>query len=242
MEKLGYRLLALALFCGATFVCAYSALQSVVVSAEGASRAAPRVVVDAGHGGEDGGASSAEGTPESALNLQIALRLRDLFALCGIEPVMIRETDTAVYTGDCTTISQKKVSDLKNRVKMTTDAAPALLLSLHQNFFEQTKYRGAQVFFAKTAGSEQLAERIQHTLRTCVDPANHRRVKPSQGVYLMEHITCTGVLVECGFLSNAEEAKLLESGAYQKKLSLAVCGAITEYLSENTEKGSTDEV
>ena len=114
-----------------------------------------------------------------------------------------------------------------------------MLVSIHQNFFGQSKYRGAQVFFAKTDGSRELAERIQGALRTDVDPDNHRQVKPSQGVYLMEHVNGTAVLVECGFLSNPAETALLQAETYQKKLSAAVCGALTEWLSE---RGLEDEV
>lgn len=238
MEKLGRRLLAAALLLGAAFLCFYPVFYAGF-AAGGEADIPPRVMIDAGHGGEDGGAASVSGALESGINLDIALRVRDLLAFAGVQPLMIRTTDTAVYTGQCDTITQKKVSDLKNRVKTVNDAAPDLLVSIHQNFFEQGKYRGAQVFFAKSDGSRQLAETMQRTLRECVDPGNHREIKPSQSVYLMEHAECTAVLVECGFLSNAEEDRLLQSEGYQKKLSAAICGAVTEYLSE---KENTNEV
>lgn len=238
MEKLGRRLLAAALLLAAAFLCFYPVLSPLFAVSAGAV-IPPRVMVDAGHGGEDGGATSVSGISESGINLDIALRVRDLLAFAGIRPLMIRETDTAVYTGECTTITQKKVSDLKNRVRMVNEAAPELLISIHQNFFEQGKYRGAQTFFAETDGSRQLAETIQRTLRESVDPGNHRQIKPSQSVYLMAHVECTAALVECGFLSNAEEDRLLQSEVYQKKLSAAICGAVTVYLSE---KEKTNEV
>ena len=98
---------------------------------------------------------------------------------------MIRETDTAVYTGDCRTISEKKVSDLKNRAAAVNATPNALLISIHQNFFPEGKYRGTQVFYARTDGSEALAKRIQDTVRETVDPNNHRQIKKSQAVYLM---------------------------------------------------------
>lgn len=231
MEKLCRRLAAAALLLGAAFLCVYPLLRPDFAAS--AAAAMPlRVMIDAGHGGEDGGAMSVTGTPESGINLDIALRVRDLLAFAGVQPLMIRTTDTAVYTGSCASITEKKVSDLRNRVKTVNDAAPELLVSIHQNYFEQSKYRGAQVFFASSDGSRQLAETMQQTLRACVDPANRRQSKPAQSVYLMEHAACTAVLVECGFLSNPEEARLLQSDAYQKKLSAAICGAVTEYLSE----------
>lgn len=238
MDRKNQRILAAALLAGALFLCAFPLLRTPE-AAEAAAflpETPVTVILDAGHGGEDGGASTADGVLESGINLEIALRLRDLLAFAGVDTQMIRDTDTAVYSGDCRTISQKKVSDLKNRVSMVNTVENGLLVSIHQNYFEQTKYYGAQVFFAKTEGSKALAERIQQSLRENVDAANHRQCKPSQSVYLMEHIECTGVLIECGFLSNYEEAKRLQTDAYQKKLSAAICGAITEYLSEREER------
>lgn len=238
MDRKNQRILAAALLAGALFLCAFPLLRTPE-AAEAAAflpETPVTVILDAGHGGEDGGASTADGVLESGINLEIALRLRDLLAFAGVDTQMIRDTDTAVYSGDCRTISQKKVSDLKNRASMVSAVENGLLVSIHQNYFEQTKYCGAQVFFAKTDGSKALAERIQQSLRENVDAANHRQCKPSQSVYLMEHIECTGVLIECGFLSNYEEAKRLQTDAYQKKLSAAICGAITEYLSEREER------
>lgn len=228
------------LFIGAFFTCIhavnrwYAAVQTAQLA-----QAPVTVVIDAGHGGEDGGASAHDGTKESKLNLEIAMRVRDLLALAGVQTRMIRESDVAVYTGECRTISEKKVSDLKSRAKMVTQTNHALLLSIHQNFFEQSKYHGAQVFYAKTDGSEQLAQGIQNALRAGVDPDNHRQIKQSRSVYLMEHVDCTAVLVECGFLSNPQEAERLKQGDYQRKLTAAICGALIVYLGE---EGSTNEV
>ena len=238
MDRKNQRILAAALLAGALFLCAFPLLRTPEAADAAAflQETPVTVILDAGHGGEDGGASTADGVLESGINLEIALRLRDLLAFAGVDTQMIRDTDTAVYSGDCRTISQKKVSDLKNRASMVSAVENGLLVSIHQNYFEQTKYCGAQVFFAKTDGSKALAERIQQSLRENVDAANHRQCKPSQSVYLMEHIECTGVLIECGFLSNYEEAKRLQTDAYQKKLSAAICGAITEYLSEREER------
>ena len=238
MDRKNQRILAAALLAGALFLCAFPLLRTPEAAEAAAFLPETPVTasLDAGHGGEDGGASTADGVLESGINLEIALRLRDLLAFAGVDTQMIRDTDTAVYSGDCRTISQKKVSDLKNRASMVNAVENGLLVSIHQNYFEQTKYCGAQVFFAKTDGSKALAERIQQSLRENVDAANHRQCKPSQSVYLMEHIECTGVLIECGFLSNYEEAKRLQTDAYQKKLTAAICGAITEYLSEREER------
>lgn len=231
-------LLAAALFALVTAMCLYSAPR-LAVEAAAYREAAPVVVIDAGHGGEDGGASSPDGVLESGLNLQFALRMRDLLQFAGVETVMLRETDTALYSDGCRGIAEKKVSDLKNRVLRTNRAENAVLLSIHQNFFTEAKYRGAQVFYAKTDGSRELAEVIQTALRTGVDPGNRRQAKAAQGVYLMEHVTGTAVLVECGFLSNAAECAQLQKEGYQQRLSAAVCGALTGWLAE---RGTEDEI
>ena len=187
------------------------------------------IVIDAGHGGEDGGATSSSGRLESQYNLEIALRLDDLMQLLGYRTRMTRRTDTAIYQkGE--TIAQKKVDDLKQRVRISNSNDGNVLLSIHQNFFPEAKYHGAQVFYAKTPGSEALAEDMQAVLRACVDSSNHRRAKPSQSVYLMDKISCTGVLVECGFLSNELEAERLTQKDYQQRLSGAICGALCAYL------------
>lgn len=188
------------------------------------------IVIDAGHGGEDGGASSPGGRLESTYNLEISLRLNDLFHLLGYDTRMIRTTDTAVYTkGE--TIAQKKASDLKERVRIVNETENALLLSIHQNNFPDGRYSGAQVFYAETDGSEYLAKLLQEKLVTTLNPGSNRKAKKCGGVYLMAHIDCTGVLIECGFLSNAREEAMLRSGDYQKKLCCVIAATAGQYLS-----------
>ena len=190
------------------------------------------VIIDAGHGGEDGGATSVSGAQESQLNLAISLRLEQLLALTGFQTAMIRETDTSVYTGTCATITEKKVSDLKNRVATINAIPNGLVVSIHQNHFSESKYSGAQVFYASSNGSKELAGLMQSRLREALAPSNHREPKAASSVYLMEHIECTGILIECGFLSNPQEDLLLQDAAYQKKLACAIGSALAEYLSK----------
>lgn len=186
------------------------------------------LLIDAGHGGEDGGAVSCTGLAESGYNLEISLRLRDLCHLLGYKTKMIRQSDTAVYTTG-QTLAQKKASDLKHRVQIVNAAESAILLSIHQNHFPDSRYSGAQVFYAKTDGSQLLAQTLQEALAR--GTGSSRQHKASSGVYLMDHITCPGVLIECGFLSNpAEEAKLRDP-AYQKRLCAIIAGAVSGYLS-----------
>ena len=202
--------------------------QSAPTSAGGSGRC---IVIDPGHGGEDGGALSVDGTRESDINLAVSLRLRDLLRLCGLETALTREGDCALYDPACTTIAQKKSSDLRNRVHMLNEHPDAILLSIHQNHFSEEKYRGAQVFFNDAPGSEALANSLQEALRQGVDPGNHRQVKQALGVYLMEHAGNTAALIECGFLSNREEAMLLSNPAYQKKLICGICAGLLRDLS-----------
>lgn len=187
------------------------------------------LVIDAGHGGEDGGASDASGNRESTLNLEIALRTEALAALLGIPTVMVRRTDISVCDEGLPTIARRKVSDLRNRVKLVSDVERPLLLSIHQNHFSEAKYRGAQVFYAKDDHSRFLAQQLQEDLRLALEPSNHRKCKPAKGVYLMDNIACSGLLVECGFLSNLAEAERLQQADYQKKLAMAMLRAIAVY-------------
>lgn len=187
------------------------------------------VVIDPGHGGEDGGAVSCTGALESQINLEISLRLNDLLQFLGYDTKMTRRTDVSVYTQG-TTLSEKKISDLKQRVSMVNETPDALLLSIHQNQFTDGKYSGAQVFYASTAGSHALAEQTQAQLISALNPGSSRTCKPANGVYLMEHIACTGILVECGFLSNPQEEASLRTPEYQKKLCCVIATAAAQYL------------
>jgi len=187
------------------------------------------VIIDAGHGGVDGGATSCTGMLESGINLQIALRLDDLMHLLGYETQMIRRTDISVYT-EGTSIAQKKVSDLKERVRIINSTSNGLLISIHQNQFADSRYSGAQVFYAGTPGSEALAKQLQASFVGTLNPGSRRLAKKSSGVYLMEHIRCTGVLIECGFLSNPKEEALLRDAEYQKQLCCVIGTTLCIFL------------
>ena len=189
------------------------------------------LIIDAGHGGEDGGAVSLTGVPESGLNLAIALKLEQIMGLYGVSPMMLRTEDVALYDAGTQGIKEKKASDLRNRVKRVEAVENATLISILQNTFPESKYHGAQVFYANEASSLPLAQLLQDNLRSALDPSNSRvPMKIPDSVYLMNHITCRAVLVECGFLSNAEEAKLLASRDYQKKIAFTVFLSTLDFL------------
>lgn len=143
-------------------------------------------VIDAGHGGEDGGATSCTGILESTFNLDIALRLDPLMQLLGYPTAMIRTTDTAIHT-EGQTIAARKSSDLKQRVLIANTTKNAVLISIHQNYFRESKYSGAQVFYPRTSESDAIAKALQNAFRETVNPGSQRQAKPASGVYLMEH-------------------------------------------------------
>lgn len=190
------------------------------------------VIIDAGHGGVDGGATSCTGVLESKINLDIAKRVEDVMHLIGIKTLMIRDTDRSIHTQG-NSISEQKISDLKNRVKIINSTANALLVSIHQNHFSDSRYNGAQVFYAETSGSKELAHDLQKVLSNTLSKNNYRQIKKADGVYLMKKIECTGILVECGFISNPEEEAKLRNEEYQKKLSCVLAVTISNYLDQS---------
>ena len=187
------------------------------------------VVIDAGHGGVDGGATSCTGVLESNINLEIALRLEDLMHLLGYQTIMIRRDDISVYT-EGETIAQKKISDLKERVRIVNETENGILVSIHQNTFSDNRYGGAQVFYANTNQSKELANILQNKLISTVNNGSNRQSKKAEGVYLMNQIKRTGVLIECGFLSNPTEEAMLRSEAYQKKLCCAIAASVSVFI------------
>lgn len=231
MNKWKYYFACIGVMCG-MLLGAYWGNQAVSVFSEGLSgRVRHCVIIDPGHGGEDGGASSCSGRLESTYNLEIALRLEDMLHLLGYDTKLIRREDVSVYTTG-QTIAQKKVSDLKTRVKTVNETKNGILISIHQNYFTDSRYSGAQVFYGNSQGSEALAKKLQTAFVAALNPGSRRQAKQGKGIYLLEHVQCPGALVECGFLSNPQEEALLREPAYQKKLCCVIAAALNQYLSQ----------
>lgn len=189
----------------------------------------PLIVIDAGHGGIDSGTSSASGVRESEVNLQIALRLEKLLHLMGYETAMTRKSADSVATeGD--TIRAQKQSDLRNRVALVNRRENTILVSIHQNFYPDSRYSGPQVFYAGNGGDQALAHAMQLALSRSLAPESSRECKRSEGVYLMQHITCPGLLIECGFLSNPQETEKLLTVSYQQRLCCVIAAALVSNL------------
>ena len=192
------------------------------------------IVIDAGHGGIDGGATSCSGVLESKLNLDIALRLEAVMKLLGFDTLMIRSTDTSIYT-EGNTIAAQKVSDLKERVRIVNETPNALLISIHQNTFPDGRYSGAQVFYGGAEDSRVLAQRLQTNFSQSLCKGSNRKIKKADGIYLMQNIDATAVLIECGFISNpAEEAKLRDN-EYQKQLCCVIASTVSTFMNKENQ-------
>lgn len=189
---------------------------------------APRtVVLDAGHGGEDGGASGKSGVPEKQINLAITKDLEQLLTASGYRVVMTREDDTATADDDLDSIRKRKTSDLHNRLKLIEKQGSCIFISIHQNFFPQSQYDGTQIFYSTNNGkSKDLAEDIRARVVGLLQKDNRRQTKPAtSSIYLLWQAKVPAVLVECGFLSNAAEESKLNRPDYQRQIAFAVyCG------------------
>jgi len=183
----------------------------------------PVVVIDPGHGGEDGGTVASDGTTEAEINLSIALQLREILFLSGVETKMTRETDCSIHT-EGETIRARKASDIRNRVNLVNATDGAILISIHQNSLPQAKsVHGAQVFYSAVSGSEELAKEMQARLNTSINTDRAKEMRAiDSSVYLMKHVASPAVLVECGFLSNEGETALLKTKDHQNTIALTV--------------------
>lgn len=186
-------------------------------------------VIDPGHGGEDGGAVSRDGTSESNLNLRIAEKLYFLFRFYGQPCGMTRNSDISVYSDGSGTLREKKVSDLKNRVAMVNHTPHAFLISIHQNFLPAAGVHGAQAFYNGQNGAKEAGLQIQDCLNKTVNTDRKKTAKTiAPTIYLFKNIHKPGVLIECGFLSNPAETEKLKSSAYQTLLAVSIAsGALS---------------
>lgn len=206
-------------------------------SAGGASAASEppeTLVIDAGHGGFDGGAVAQDGTTEQGINLQIAKDMETLAGFLGIPVVMTRPDENALGYVEGRPIRENKVADIRERQRIAESVENAVFLSIHLNKFEQSQYHGAQVFYSRSnPQSRLLAEALQESLIRGADPGNARQAKQAANtIYLMKKLQCPAVVVECGFLSNPAEAERLRQPEYQKQLAVCIIGGYLSYRGE----------
>lgn len=196
----------------------------------GSLQEGPCVVIDAGHGGADPGKVGINGAYEKDVNLQIAMRVRDYLEAAGVRVVMTREEDAGLYDSNA---SNKKVQDMKRRVALIDQTAPDAAVSIHQNSYHEEYVHGAQVFYYDgSVKGEKLAQYIQDQMVEKTDPENRRKIKANDSYYLLKKTEFPIVIVECGFLSNSEEARLLCSEDYQDRAAWAIHMGILQYLNQ----------
>lgn len=195
----------------------------------------PVVVIDAGHGGMDGGCVSVDGIPEKGINLNIALSLRDILTVMGYQPVCTRESDISIHSDGVEGLAKQKKSDMENRLALFNKYDGAIAVSIHQNQFTDGKYSGAQMFYSeKSAESEKLAGIMKEQFVSYLQPENTRETKPvGDELYLLNNAECPAIMVECGFLSNREESLKLQDENYQKQIAFTVFTGISRFSQEN---------
>ena len=192
------------------------------------------VILDAGHGIPDEGAQSRNGITEAKINLSITLKTKELLEQSGYKVILTRTDDNAIYDSNCNTIKEKKNSDLRNRVKIGNNSNADIFVSIHLNKIPQEQYWGWQTFFKKgNEQSENLATCIQNNIANVIQKENKRVPLKIDNIYIIKNIKIPTTIVECGFLSNAEEEKLLQDEEYQNKLAQGIYEGINEYFKSN---------
>lgn len=190
------------------------------------------VILDAGHGGEDGGASGKNGILEKDLNLSICMKIGKELTDNGVNVLYTRTEDILLYDKSADHANRKKALDLAERVKIAQNTPNCIFVSIHMNSFPETKYSGLQTYYSKNnINSKSLALQIQTAVRSMIQKQNNRKiVKASSNIYVLDRLECPAVLIECGFLSNPEECRLLSTEIYQNQLSEIISQEIKKYV------------
>ncbi len=189
------------------------------------------VVIDAGHGTPDEGAKSKEGTTEAQINLKIALKVQNLLEQSGCTVILTRSDDNGIYDLDKNTLREKKVSDIKNRVKIGNESSADIFVSIHLNKIPESQYYGWQCFYKNNDDkSKELANNLQNSLNESIDKINDRVPLPIKKIYIVEHVEIPISIVECGFLSNPEEEQQLQTEKYQEEIAWGIYNGIISYF------------
>ena len=226
--------LCFALLFGFAGLCLFgrSASQAIMTAGKAkASAAKPVITIDAGHGGADGGCVSVNGAVEKNINLNILKTLRDTMTVMGYDVYCTRETDVSIHDKGVEGLKNQKLSDMKNRLAIFGKYSDAVSVSIHQNQFTDPQYSGAQMFYSeKNPEGEQLAKIMQDRFRSVLQPDNERVAKAvGDELYLLDNTNNPAVMIECGFLSNPDEAAKLESEDYQKQIAFTIMTGVKEY-------------
>lgn len=199
-----------------------------------AVRMTPNVVVDAGHGGEDGGAVSEDGALEKDINLAISNDVADMLTVLGFSVTKTRTNDNAL-SEDGDTVHKRKVADMKKRLEIFNSSKNNVVISIHQNKFTQSQYHGTQIFYSpNNSNSKILAESIKYSVKAQLQPDNERECKPADSsIYLLHNAVSPALIVECGFISNKDECDKLLTEEYQKQMAYAIVTGFLDYFNTN---------
>ncbi len=221
------------------FACGLGAYSVVRVTGRLHAPASPVIIIDAGHGGMDGGATGVGGVIEKDINLMIANKLCSLAQLSGYNVVMVRSTDRSVHEEGITGVRKQKVSDIHQRLALAKKYPDAVFVSIHQNYFPQQSSWGTQVFYsAENAQSRVLAQKIQDNICESLQPENKREIKAAgNNLYLLSHMSNPAVMVECGFISNPEDSQRLLKTDYQQQLAFKILQSVTELQMQSETEG-----
>ncbi len=225
----------LALLIVICIIAAFGYVKTEFIGANTLPDTTPTVIIDAGHGGFDGGATASDGTVEKDINLQIALKTARLLRLNGFDVIMTRSEDTGTEDDESVAIAKRKKSDLTNRLQIMKDNPDAVFVSIHLNKFTTSAANGAQVFYTKNRKEALcLAQSLQQSIKTLLQPQNDRVVKQgTNSTFLLKNAVVPTVIVECGFLSNKAELEKLKSEDYQSQMAFAVVCGITDYFKQD---------
>ena len=210
----------------------FSGLSQEVIKTSVKAEIYPQIILDAGHGGFDGGAVANDGTVEKDINLNITLTLEKMLKQSGFEVVMTRTDDSSTESNSNDKIAKKKKSDLNNRLELMKKYDDAVFVSIHLNKFTTSAARGSQIFYSsKVDSSKNLADSIQNSIVRKIQPENTRvNKKSTSSTYILHNATVPAVIVECGFLSNKAELELLKNEEYQNKMAFCIyCGILDFY-------------
>lgn len=235
MKKSGLFLAFTALFSCALLLCFYAGRAFAGGELQVSTKEAPIIILDAGHGGEDGGAVGSNGILEKDLNLSLTRSLAAFFRLAGYTVVETRTEDKLLYGADAAK-GHKKQSDLENRLAFTERYPDCILISVHMNTFPNADCKGLQVWYSQEhPDSIALADAVQNGVRKTLQPQNNRKIKAAtSSIFLLRHASVPAILIECGFLSTAEECERLCDPAYQKALAMTIFFALDEKIGNGT--------
>lgn len=231
-------IVSLAVILLAAVIVIFSSFSNIAAhTSAAAAEVLPHIVIDAGHGGEDGGAQAAD-VLEKDLNLSIARKLADILCLSGYTVTEVRTSDKAVYSPEAGTLREKKVSDLNNRAELFNSDEHNIVVSIHQNKFENSKYSGTQIFYSTNdESSRELADRIRTAVVMLIQHDNTRELKPAgDDIFILDKAEVPAVIVECGFLSNDDERTKLSDEEYQKQLAYSIAMGVLDYCNNEYNK------